>query len=127
MKAAYVDTSYLVAITFAESGSARLVKSLDSYDDLLSSNLLEAELRLALHREKVMADPSDMLAGLSWVYPDRPLTKEIARVLAVDYVRGADLWHLAVALFIDPSCEVDFLSLDNRQREISRRLGFGGN
>jgi len=40
-------------------------------------------------------------------------------------VRGADLWHLAVALFVDPSCEIDFLSLDTRQLEISRRIGFG--
>jgi predicted nucleic acid-binding protein len=126
MKAAYVDTSCLVAIAFAESGSTRLARSLRSYDDLLSSNLLEAELRSALRRENVTADSSELLAGISWVYPDRPLTGEIGRVLEVNYVRGADLWHLAVALFIDPRCEIDFLSLDDRQREISRRLGFGG-
>jgi hypothetical protein len=61
---------------------------------------------------------------ISWVYPDRPLTAEIAAILDTGYVRGADLWHLAVALFVDPSREIDFLSLDVRQLEISRRLGF---
>ncbi len=126
MKAAYVDTSCLVAIAFGERGSAQLARSLRSYDDLLSSNLLEAELRSALRREKVTVDPADLLAGVSWVHPDRPLTAEMTTILEVDYLGGADLWHLAVALFVDPRREIDFLSLDARQRDISRRLGFGG-
>jgi predicted nucleic acid-binding protein len=125
MKAAYVDTSCLVAIAFAEKGAARVRQSLLAYDELFSSNLLEAELRSALRRENITADPSDLLSAISWVYPDRPLTVEIETILDVGYVRGADLWHLAAALFVDPSREIDFLSLDNRQLEISERLGFG--
>src|SRR6266446_6337977 len=105
MKAAYVDSSCLVAVAFAEAGSAPLRRSLKSYDLLLSSNLLEAELRAALRREKVRADPGALLSAISWVYPDRPLTSEIMLVLGTGYVRGADLWHLAVALFIDPHRE----------------------
>ncbi len=126
MKAAYIDTSCLVAIAFGERGSAQLATTLTSYDDLLSSNLLEAELRSALRREKVSADPADLLAAVSWVHPDRPLTAEMTAILELDYFRGADLWHLAVALFIDPRREIDFLSLDARQRDIGHRLGFGG-
>lgn len=125
MKAAYVDTSCLVAIAFGERGAARVRRSLLLYDELLSSNLLEAELRSALRREKVTADAVDLISGISWVYPDRPLTAEIASILDAGYLRGADLWHLAVALFVDPSCEIDFLSLDVQQLEISRRVGFG--
>ncbi|MEK6375993.1 MAG: PIN domain-containing protein [Acidobacteriota bacterium] len=125
MKAAYVDTSCLVAIAFGERGAARVRRSLLLYDELLSSNLLEAELRSALRREKVTADAGDLISGISWVYPDRPLTAEIASILDTGYLRGADLWHLAVALFVDPSCEIDFLSLDVQQLEISRRVGFG--
>jgi predicted nucleic acid-binding protein len=126
MRAAYVDTSCLVAVAFSEAGSARLLRSLQSYDVLLSSNLLEAELRAALRRENVTADPGAFLSAISWVYPDRPLTTEITTVLGSGYVRGADLWHLAVALFIDPHREIEFLTLDTRQREISSQLGFSG-
>jgi hypothetical protein len=49
----------------------------------------------------------------------------MSTVLDAGYVRGADLWHLAVALFIDPEREIDFLTLDERQRAVSRKLGFG--
>ena len=126
MRAAYVDSSCLVAVAFAEAGSARIVRSLESYDVLLSSNLLEAELRSAVRRENVAADPGDLISAISWVYPDRPLTSEITRVLETGYVRGADLRHLAVALFVDAQTEIGFLTLDARQREISRQLGFSG-
>ena len=125
MKAAYVDTSCIVAVAFGEKGSARVRQSLLSYGELFSSNLLEAELRAALRRENSTADPVDLISPISWVYPDRPLTVEISAILDIDHVRGADLWHLAVALFIDPRREIDFLSLDIRQKEIARRMGFG--
>lgn len=125
MKAAYVDTSYLVAIAFGERGYDRLIRSLESYDSLLSSNLLEAELRSALRREEVPAAPEELIARIAWVYPDRPLTDEIRAVLDAGYVRGADLWHLAVALFVDPTRGIDFLTLDARQRQISQKLRFG--
>lgn len=125
MTAAYIDTSCLVAIAFAEPGAAKLARSLRSYDLLLSSNLLEAELRAALRRENVTARPDDLLDGISWIYPQRPLSAEIDAVLDCGYVRGADLWHLAVALFVDPTKELAFVTLDDRQREISRQLGFG--
>jgi len=125
MRAAYVDTSCLVAIALAEAGAAQALRSLQSYDVLLSSNLLEAELRATLERENVGDDPGIFLGAISWVYPDRPLTSEIATVLSTGYVKGADLWHLAVALFFDPLHEIAFLTLDARQQEISEQLGFG--
>jgi len=62
MKTAYVDTSCLVAISFGEKGSARVRQSLLAYDEILSSNLLEAELRSALRRENFSADPSELLS-----------------------------------------------------------------
>ena len=125
MRAAYVDTSCLVAVALAETGSAQVLRSLQSYDVLLSSNLLEAELRAALQREDVAGDPRFFLSAISWVYPDRPLTSEISTVLRAGYVKGADLWHLSVALFFDPLHEIGFLTLDARQQQISEQLGFG--
>lgn len=121
---AYVDTSCLVAIALSEPNATRVARRLASHDVLLSSNLLEGEIRSVMKREGILADSSNLIAGISWVYPDRPLTSEYADVLSAGYVRGADLWHLAVALFIDPQREITFLTLDDRQKAIARTLRF---
>lgn len=124
MRVAYVDTSCLVSIAFGEPGSAALSRRLHAFDDLVSSNLLEAELLATFARERVEPDP-DMLSGISWIMPDRQLNAEIAQVLANGYVRGADCWHLATALYLaqDPPA-ISFLTLDDRQRSLARGLGF---
>jgi hypothetical protein len=125
MNLAYVDTSCLVAIAFGERAAGRLANRLRRFDRLLSSNLLEAELRSALAREGVPDGAGPLLSGLTWVHPDRPLTPEFDRVLAAGYLKGADLWHLATAVFLAPAAHgLAFLSLDRRQREVAARLGF---
>ena len=58
---AYVDTSCLVAIAFGEAGSRKLATRLRSFDRLMSSNVLEAELRSALAREEVEAECEPLL------------------------------------------------------------------
>jgi predicted nucleic acid-binding protein len=124
MKLAYVDTSCLVAIAFGEAGAAPLARRLARFDLLAASDLLEAELRSTFLRERVESDPP-LLSGFSWVVPDRPLHAEIARVLAAGYVRGADCWHLASALYLaeDPGA-ISFLTLDERQAGVAKVLGF---
>lgn len=124
MKVAYVDSSCLVAIAFDEPGARQMARMLRSYDELFSSNLLEAELRSALRREELDRSPDELLDLVSWVYPRRPLSDEMAKILAVSYLRGADLWHLAVALALATTLTIDFLSLDIRQREASELVGF---
>ncbi|HUP49575.1 MAG TPA: PIN domain-containing protein [Thermoanaerobaculia bacterium] len=124
MTAGYVDTSCLVAIAFGERGADRMIGRLVSSDRLLSSNLLEAELRSAVAREGISAGVDDLIGGVTWVFPDRSLTREFDTVLSAGYVRGADLWHLAVALFVDPKREIAFITLDQRQKRIARALGF---
>jgi predicted nucleic acid-binding protein len=124
MNVAYVDTSALVAIAFGEAGGARLARRLESFDELLSSNLLEAELRATLTREDV-SDGDNLLTWIAWVLPDRTLGPEIGQVLSTGYLRGADLWHLACALYVaeDPK-DLSFVTLDERQRELAAILGF---
>jgi predicted nucleic acid-binding protein len=125
MRLAYIDSSCLVAIAFAEAGAAKVASRLRRMERLFASNLLEAELRSALAREEVSADPAGLLSGITWVYPDRPLSGEFERVLVEGYVTGADLWHLACALFLAPEPkDLAFLTLDKRQEEIARKLGF---
>lgn len=124
MKSAYVDTSCIVATAFGEKDAAAIVRRLSRFDRVLSSPLLEAELFNALRREghEVAGTWS---AAIEFVMVDRPLTEELTRVLAVGYLRGADCWHLATALFIapDPS-ELAFVTLDAGQRKVARALGF---
>jgi hypothetical protein len=124
MKLAYVDTSCLVAIAFGERGSMALARRLDAFEELVSSNLLEAELRSAFLREAVQPDGA-YLDAISWIVPDRPLHPEITTVLSAGHVRGANCWHLASALYLaeDPAA-ISFLTLDARQGAVARALGF---
>lgn len=126
MRVAYVDTSCLVAIAFGEKGATALARRLEGFDELVSSNLLEAELRASFSREKIPTD-SPMLGWISWILPNRPLSREITEVLSAGYLRGADLWHLACALYlIDSPRDLSFVTLDDRQGTVAYRLGFAG-
>ena len=125
MKLAYVDSSCVVAIAFGEPGAEELGERLGAFHRLVSSNLLEAEVRSALSREGVGDACEPLLSWIGWVYPDRPLSGEYREVLAEGHARGADLWHLACALFLRRRLgELAFLTLDARQRELARALGF---
>ena len=124
MNLAYVDTSCLVAIAFGESRGAALSRRLGTFDELVSANLLQAELRATFLRERVPAD-SELPLPISWILPDRPLTDEIARVLDTGYLRGADCWHLATALYLAEKPEaISFVTVDERQGAVARALGF---
>jgi predicted nucleic acid-binding protein len=124
MSVAYVDTSCLVAVAFGERGSAALAKKLAAFDELVSSNFLECELRSAFKRERVEFEPG-VLANVSWLIPDRPLSDEIEKVLEAGYTRGADCWHLAAALYLSPHTgSITFLTLDEMQRKVAGQLGF---
>lgn len=124
MKLAYVDTSVLAALVFGEHGVAALARRVERFDRVVSSNVLEAELRATLARERV-APPTDFLSWMMWVLPERALSGELQRVLTAGLVRGADAWHLACALYVagEPQ-EVTFLTLDARQQAVAQRLGF---
>ena len=123
MRAAYVDSSCLVALAFGEPEGKRVPSLLRRFGVRVASNLLEAELRAALAREQVPEDPA-LFGQLDWVLPDRALTPEIDRILEVAYVRGADLWHLACALFVRTQLPgLAFVTLDRRQRDIAGALG----
>ena len=125
MKVAYVDTSCLVAVAFDEPEAENIATQLQSFAWLLSSNLLAAEFRAALVRENVVEEHTSLLSSVTWTYPNRPLSPEFERVLACGNVRGADLWHVACALFLvsDPQ-QITFATLDQRQSEVAMLLGF---
>lgn len=124
MSVAYVDTSVLTAIAFDESGAETLARKLEGFDRLISSNLLEAELRSVFSREQ-LPFPESAVAGVEWILPDRSLAAEFATVLRTGHLRGADLWHVATALFVSPGMsDLWFATLDARQNTVAADLGF---
>lgn len=124
MSDAYVDTSAILSVEFRESGWESVVSRLSNFSYLASSNLLEAEVRSAFARIQRTFNPV-ALANIEWVPVGRSLGPEFERVLNVGYLRGADLWHVATALYIfDDLSDVTFLTLDHRQEEVAAALGF---
>ena len=96
MSAAYVDTSAVVAIAFGEPQGRDISGLLAGVDRLISSNLLEAELGSAFAREG-MGFPPRLVSRIDWVFPERPLTGELATALDAGYLRAAALWHVAIS------------------------------
>ncbi|MYE33076.1 MAG: type II toxin-antitoxin system VapC family toxin [Chloroflexi bacterium] len=124
MSVAYVDASALLAVAFGEPTRGAVERRLAQFTSVTSSNLLEAELRAGLSREGRVFDPR-LTRGITWVLPDRPLTPELVTVLGAGYLRGADLWHVAAALYAAPDPQVvTFVTLDRRQAEGAAALGF---
>src|SRR6266545_4300500 len=74
--------------------------------------------RVALLRPAVFQD-------LLWVLPGRSLAAEIDTALAAGYLRGADLWHVASALYLRADIpELEFLTLERAQDQVAAALGF---
>jgi hypothetical protein len=65
------------------------------------------------------------VSAVTLVLPSRSFERE-RRSLGLGRLRGADLWHVACALFVAGSRPGDlaFLSRDAAQRMVARRLGF---
>lgn len=124
MTAAYVDSSALIAVAFGESHGAAIAERLYEYSALVSSNLLEAEMLSAFAREGRGLDDA-YVPRIQWILPTYALTDEIARTLRAGYLKGADLWHVANALYARRDLgDIAFLTLDVRQRSVARNLGF---
>ena len=127
MRAAYLDTSFLLAILFDEPGASALRRTLGRYGRVFSSDLLTAETLSAAVRERLeVGAVMTALEAVALVLPHRSLDREIQEVLAQGYLRGADAWHVACALFLADAArsELAFLSRDAAQRRVARGLGF---
>lgn len=124
MSIAYIDTSALIAIEFSELNWEVLHKKLSQFETIVSSNLLEAEYRAACVRENRFYS-KQLQFQIDWVHPDRSLKEELITVLDVGYLRGADLWHVAVALYAKAisKSEMQFISLDKKQNAIAATVG----
>jgi uncharacterized protein with PIN domain len=126
VRTAYVDSSCFVAIALREPGYEQVSERLASFDRWVSSMLTEAEVLAVLRRHKSSDDGSKLLYGVAWLPVKRQLTTRISRVLDQGVaLKGADVWHLASALYATPRPSLmSFLSLDAGQRKASQQLGF---
>jgi predicted nucleic acid-binding protein len=126
MTAAYLDTSFLLSILFDEPGAPRLRRTLARYGRVCSSDLLTAETLSAAVRERVeIGAITAALEAVTLVLPHRSLDRELQEVLTHGYLRGADAWHLACAIFLADAArsELVLLSRDAAQRRVARALG----
>ena len=68
----------------------------------------------------------DELCFIRWIFPADPLYQECIQCLEKSSLKGADLYHLATALWFcegSPN-ELTFLSCDQQQRNVAKKLGF---
>jgi len=127
LSAAYLDSSFLVAVLLGEPRANALQRIVARFDRLLASDLLAAEVLATSAREQVDLDQiTAALEDVALVLPSRSLVPEMREILALGRLRGADLWHLACALFVagPARSSMAFLSRDAAQRRLARRLGF---
>jgi predicted nucleic acid-binding protein len=127
VSAAYLDSSFLVAILLGEPRSRSLQTTLGRFDDLFAGDLLVAEVLATAARERLPLERvAPALESIDLVLPDRSLEAEMREILERGRLRGADLWHLACALYLAGGGRdaLAFLSRDAPQRDLARRLGF---
>ena len=124
MNIAYIDSSFLVAAAFNEPSASVLNKRISGCVQFISSNLLAAEVRSAFARED-LEFPEFLLSSISWILPDRPLTKEC--------VNGAEYRESRRCRFVACSnCALCcrrplggiFATLDHKQGSVASELGF---
>ncbi|OGQ08481.1 MAG: hypothetical protein A3G32_10390 [Deltaproteobacteria bacterium RIFCSPLOWO2_12_FULL_40_28] len=124
---AYIDSSALVAILFNEPQSAHFRTFFQKHrKQVLSASLLEAEVFAAAKREDIpLEEALGFIDLIALVFPDDSLQREYLKIFQKGYLRGADAFHLAVALYLDPECQnLTFITADHKQAQIAQSLGF---
>ncbi len=124
VKSAYIDTSLLIGLKF-DKAPGELIRMVHEYD-FFAGELLIAEMLAFGKRESIPEGLIwDAVKGISWIIPEGSLADQLARIVRYGYTRGADLWHLACAIYLSPnSKDLAFLTLDEHQRGLASRLGF---
>lgn len=118
----YLDTSAAVKLVVEEPESAPLARFLDrtvAAEDVVSSALLETELRRVAVREQIdQGAVSDVLSRIDLVETDRALFHE-AGILPGGHLRSLDALHLATAIRVGAAV----VTYDVRMAHAARALG----
>lgn len=125
MRAAYLDTSALIAVAFDEPGATHVQSFLEEEIRLVSSELIVAETLSAFVRnDRSLTEAKGWLESVNRILVDTPLDKELTRIFRSSRVRGADAFHLATALWLTGGASLVFLTLDKQQAMAAQQLGF---
>lgn len=124
----YLDTSAWIAWKFEQTGQNLFKRVSLAEDTVVSSTLLAAEYIAFLKRiEKLnVVRFEEELGFISWLYPASPLLDRCLEGVKDTALKGADLYHLATALWFTDGLndEIEFLSCDIDQRRAAKALGF---
>lgn len=127
---AYVDPSALTPIVFGEQPEETRTR-LERFPILVSSTLLDAELRAAFQDEQQTYSPSLASAIDRWVSPNRRLDEEMASISEIVSLPALPLWHLASAMYFQQRQSLTgrhfrlaFITLDEQQETAANELGF---
>ena len=127
---AYVDPSALTPAIFGELPEETRIR-LERFPVLVSSTLLDAELRAAFQDEQQTYRPSLDSVIDRWVFPNRRLDEELAAVSEIVSLPALPLWHLASAMYFQQrqsltsrQYRLAFITLDEQQETAARELGF---
>ncbi|WP_130875060.1 type II toxin-antitoxin system VapC family toxin [[Pseudopropionibacterium] massiliense] len=117
----YVDTSALGALLIEQPESDALVEWLDrTADVLVSSDLLETELRRIAFREGIdQVDVTRILDGVGLAALDRAVYRGAA-LLPMPYLRTLDALYLEAAMRLDATA---VLTYDHRLGKAARAAG----
>ena len=121
MAVVYVDTSAFAALLIEQAQSSALLEWLDTAQtDLVSSDLLETELRRVAVREDLdQQDVTALLDGVGLAALDRAVFRS-AGVLPMPHLRTLDALHLEAAIRLEAD---SVLTYDHRLAEASRAVG----
>lgn len=122
----YVDTSVVIGVYFREKEYQRMRTTLSEAADVLSSSLLVAEMASTFKREEIdMVFLEPCVQSISIYYPNASLLPYYKKILTQGYCRGANLFHLACAMQLDPEVkELSFATHDSQQKKLAEKLGF---
>lgn len=127
MKIAYIDSSYFIAVIFGENNSTQYSKFISRFDNVVSSVLLEAEVLSTAKREQLpLQEVENLLSVVRFLHIEGSLRPYLRKVFECGYLRGADAFHVASALWCSEARTTDmhFLTLDKNQASIADILGF---
>ena len=126
---AYVDPSALIPVALGEQPGATRIR-LERFPILVSSTLLDAELRAALQDEQQTHSPSPASTIDRWVLPNRRLNEEMASISEIASLPALPLWHLASAMYFQQrqsltgrQFRLAFITLDEQQEAAASELG----
>lgn len=121
----YVDTSVILSKLFGEPVKFDWEKLKNR--TIFSCSLIYYETISACARENLdLEDANSLLNSIDIISPNSILRKETEKILSVGFLKGADLKHVATAVWLskgEPK-NLHFLSFDKQQSLVAKKLGF---